>query len=101
MSKQVNTVGFITNDESKSHLKYVTLFVLSLENWYNSKNLNNGPKYGGSSSIRLTVNACCQNVWLHQQTNAHGHIVFTIANSNISYYINAINVECAWEEISS
>ena len=32
-SKQVNTVGFITNDESKSHLKYATLFVSSLENW--------------------------------------------------------------------
>ena len=94
-------MGFITNDKSKSHLKYIILFVLSLENWYKSKNLNNGPKYGGSSSTRLTVNACCQNVWSHQQTNAHGHIVFTIANSNISYCINVISVEWSWEEISS
>ena len=94
-------MGFIKNDKSKSHLKYVTHFVLSLEYWYKSKNLNNSPKYGGSSSTRRMINACCQNVWLHQQTNAHGHIVFTIANSNISYCINVINVECAWEEISS
>ena len=31
-SKQVNIVGLITNDKSKSHLKYATLFVSSLEN---------------------------------------------------------------------
>ena len=37
LSKQINIVGFITNDESKSRLKYVILFVLSLENWYKSK----------------------------------------------------------------
>ena len=36
-SKQVNIVGFITNDKSKSRLKYVILFVLCLENWYKSK----------------------------------------------------------------
>ena len=31
-----------------------------------------------------------KNVRLHQQTNPHGHIVYIIANSNISYFINVM-----------
>ena len=53
-------------------------------------NLNKAPKYGGSSSTRLTFNTCRQNVWLYQQTNPHGHIVYIVANSNISYCINVM-----------
>ena len=53
-------------------------------------NVNNGPKYGGSSSTRLTVKACYPNVWLHEQTNPHGHIVYIAANSNIFYRINVM-----------
>ena len=33
--------------------------------------------------------------------NKQTHIVYIVANFNISYCINVINVEYAWEEISS